>query len=72
MASWWNNPLKSDGSKREFKEDSARGKAAAYADKLVGSRKFPLWKLIYMAYLAGYLRSQREKFAELRIKLRTK
>lgn len=62
----------SDGTKREFKEDSARGKAATYADKVIRTRKLPLWQLVYMAFLAGYLKSQREKFAELRLRIKVK
>lgn len=69
-SSWWNDPLNSDGSLREFKEETARGKAAKYADKVVGTRRLPLWKLVYMAYLAGYLKSQREKFASIRLKVK--
>lgn len=72
MSSWWNTPVKSDGSNREFKEESARGKAAVYADKVVADRSVPLWKLVYMAYLAGYLKSQREKFANIRLQLKQK
>lgn len=64
MSSWWNDP------DRKFKEETARGKAAVYADKIAGDRKYPMWKLVYMAYLSGYLKSQREKFALIRLKLK--
>lgn len=70
MYSWWNNPKNSDGSDRKFNPETARGKAAIYADKVVGTRKYPMWKLVYMAFLAGYLKSQREKFAIIRLKLK--
>lgn len=71
MSSWWNNKTMSDGSNRSFDPKKVRGKAAAYADSRTKyNRDDPKWDAFYRGYLSGYLTSQREKFANIRLRLK--
>lgn len=71
MTSWWNSKTMIDGSNRKFDPAKARGKAAAYADsRTKANRTDPKWDAFYRGYLSGFLASQREKFAEIRLKLK--
>lgn len=63
MSSWWNDKT------RKFDPKAVRGKAAAYADSRCKDRKSPIWDAFYRGFLSGYLKSQREKFAVIRLKL---
>lgn len=66
MSSWWN------AKDRKFKPGMVRGKAAAYADSRTKfNRDDPRWDAFYRGYLSGYLASQREKFATLRLRVKT-
>lgn len=65
MTSWWNDK------QRTFKPGMVREKAALYADnRCKFNRDDPRWEAYYRGYLSGYLTSQRNKFAALRVALR--
>lgn len=71
MSSWWNTKFMSDGTNKQFDPAKVRGKAAAYADSRTKcNRSDNRWDAFYRGYLSGYLTSQREKFAILRLKLK--
>lgn len=65
MSSWWN------AKDRQFNPKLVRAKAAAYADlRCKNNRDDPKWNIFYRGFLSGYLASQREKFAIIRLKLK--
>lgn len=64
-SSSWYNPRPANA-----KRAPVRAMASAYADKYYKSNTRE-WEVAYESFLSGYLKSQRARFAEIRLKVET-